>query len=338
MLLCLPECATLCRPHLIKTLCCCAALPSLSALPPLSGLPFISSLTAEPALGCLTGHSDYVTSLAASATGSTLASGSLRGEVLLWDLTALRRIMTTGAAVGAAAAPLLLACALPDARRRLRTACCGFPLKASSGGLRPQSNCCQSTPACLPACLSASHASPSRPSIHPSARMLPACPPAHLQDQSYGASPAEVPRDSVYALGMNADGTLLASGSTEVRPLRLPCQLYPLRLLLCMLCLLALVGAQLPACCLHRRAANRVAGRAFWLLLLQASVSLVDVRTGQSVMQLKGHTDNIRCAHLWRICGACVLLTLVAAAAWRCAAAQEACTYVHMPACPPACL
>lgn len=40
-------------------------------------------------------------------------------------------------------------------------------------------------------------------------------------------------------------------------------------------------------------------------LLLQASVSLVDVRTGQSVMQLKGHTDNIRCAfvaRLWRIC------------------------------------
>ena len=238
MLLCLPECATLCRPHLIKTLCCCAALPSLSALPPLSGLPFISSLTAEPALGCLTGHSDYVTSLAASATGSTLASGSLRGEVLLWDLTALRRIMTTGAAVGAAAAPLLLACALPDARRRrrLRTACCGFPLKASSGGLRPQSNCCQSTPACLPACLSASHASPSRPSIHPSARMLPACPPAHLQDQSYGASPAEVPRDSVYALGMNADGTLLASGSTEVRPLRLPCHASCIPFAFCFAC------------------------------------------------------------------------------------------------------
>ena len=77
-------------------------------------------------------------------------------------------------------------------------------------------------------------------------------------------------------------------------------------------------------------------------LLLQASVSLVDVRTGQSVMQLKGHTDNIRCAfvaRLWRICPAfvahlcaCVLSTLVAAV-WRCAAAQEACTHVHMPAC-----
>ena len=92
----LPSWATLCLPT-SPTLCRQAVLPSIPALPPI--FP-----PAEPALGCLTGHSDYVTSLAASATGSTLASGGLRGEVLLWDLTALRRLMTTGAAVGAVAA------------------------------------------------------------------------------------------------------------------------------------------------------------------------------------------------------------------------------------------
>jgi hypothetical protein len=72
---------------------------------------------------------------------------------------------------------------------------------------------------------------------------LPTC----MQDQSYGASPAEVPRDSVYALGMNADGTLLASGSTEVRPR------CPLRLL----CPLLHVGPQLPARWPHRCAVCR---------------------------------------------------------------------------------
>lgn len=59
---------------------------------------------AEPALGCLTGHSDYVTGLAASASTNMLASGGLRGEVLLWDLAALRRVMEGSAAVRGAAA------------------------------------------------------------------------------------------------------------------------------------------------------------------------------------------------------------------------------------------
>lgn len=115
----------------------------------------------EPALGCLTGHSDFVTSLAASASGGMLASAGLRGEVLLWDLAALRQVMAGSAS-----------------------------------------------------------------------------------DQGFGASAAEVPRDSVYGIAMNEAGTLLAAGST------------------------------------------------------QAVANLVDVRSGQGVMQLKGHTDNIRALQL----------------------------------------
>lgn len=88
---------------------------------------------AGPALGCLTGHSDYVTGVAASAASGTLASGGLRGEVLLWDLEALRRVMT-------GAAP----------------------------------------------------------------------------DDSFGATPADAARGSIYAIGMNAAGSLVATGSTEV--------------------------------------------------------------------------------------------------------------------------
>ena len=49
------------------------------------------------------------------------------------------------------------------------------------------------------------------------ARPLPTHPP-HLQSQPYGASAAEVPRESVYAISMNAGGSLLATGSTLVRP------------------------------------------------------------------------------------------------------------------------
>ncbi|KAL4423890.1 hypothetical protein ABPG75_001191 [Micractinium tetrahymenae] len=86
----------------------------------------------DPALGCLTGHTDYVTGLAASQSGSMLASGGLRGEVLLWDLAGLRQVM--------------------------------------SGA---------------------------------------------VQNQEYGASAADVPRDSVYAIGMNGAGTLVATGSTQ---------------------------------------------------------------------------------------------------------------------------
>lgn len=55
---------------------------------------------AEPALGCLTGHSDYVTSLAASSDGARLASGGLRGEVLLWDLARLQAVMAGAAQAG----------------------------------------------------------------------------------------------------------------------------------------------------------------------------------------------------------------------------------------------
>lgn len=47
----------------------------------------------DPALGCLTGHSDYVTGLAGSASSGMLASGGLRGEVLLWDLQKLQQVM-----------------------------------------------------------------------------------------------------------------------------------------------------------------------------------------------------------------------------------------------------
>lgn len=51
-------------------------------------------LLADPALGCLTGHTDYVTGLAASQSGSMLASGGLQGEVLLWDIAGLRQVMS----------------------------------------------------------------------------------------------------------------------------------------------------------------------------------------------------------------------------------------------------
>jgi WD40 repeat protein len=54
---------------------------------------------ADAALGCLRGHSDYVTCLAAASGGTTLASGGLRGEVLLWDLAALRAVIAGGAQV-----------------------------------------------------------------------------------------------------------------------------------------------------------------------------------------------------------------------------------------------
>lgn len=43
---------------------------------------------------CLCGHTDYVTSLAASVSRPALASGGLRGEVFLWDLSALGALPT----------------------------------------------------------------------------------------------------------------------------------------------------------------------------------------------------------------------------------------------------
>ena len=69
--------------------------PSPSALP-------LRRPPAGPSLGCLAGHGDTVTSLAASAAasggGGVLASGGLQGEVLLWDLAALRVVMAAGGA------------------------------------------------------------------------------------------------------------------------------------------------------------------------------------------------------------------------------------------------
>lgn len=48
------------------------------------------------------------------------------------------------------------------------------------------------------------------------------------QDQSFTASAAEVPRDSIYAIGMSGAGTLVATGTTQVggstRPSCLCCQ------------------------------------------------------------------------------------------------------------------
>ncbi len=62
-----------------------------------------NSPTAPPCLTCmpsgngcyasLAGHVDYVTSLAASAAGDRLASGGLRGQVLLWDMNVLHQVL-----------------------------------------------------------------------------------------------------------------------------------------------------------------------------------------------------------------------------------------------------
>lgn len=69
-----------------------------------------------------------------------------------------------------------------------------------------------SSPSPIPALLE--HSPPRR-------RLLFTCPSTHadrpVQNQDYGASTAEVPRDSVYVIGMNAGGTLVATGSTQVR-------------------------------------------------------------------------------------------------------------------------
>lgn len=176
--------------------------------------------TAGPALGCLTGHADYVTGVAASSASGTLASGGLRGEVLLWDLEALRNVMT-------GAAP----------------------------------------------------------------------------DSSFGATPADGPRGSIYAIGMNAAGSLVATGSTEVSAGCCPLECAaaaaggagwmlavadPLHLCRCGWCRRA---------CAWLARAGKMPARPTLILTAhpaQALVSLIDVRGGQAVMQLKGHSDNIR--------------------------------------------
>ncbi len=53
--------------------------------------------------------------------------------------------------------------------------------------------------------------------------------PCQLQNQEYGASAAEVPRDSVYAIGMSGAGTLVATGSTQVPSPGIPCFLVLVR-------------------------------------------------------------------------------------------------------------
>ena len=138
---------------------CAAPLPPPPCLPP-----------ADAALGCLRGHTDYVTCLAAAPGGAWLASGGLRGEVLLWDLAALRAVIAGGVPV-----------------RSQRTSLLPLPLAGPAVPVH-DSLCC-----------------------HPPPRPCPA-----LQGQSYGASAAEVPRHSVYALAMSGDASLVAAGSTQV--------------------------------------------------------------------------------------------------------------------------
>jgi len=131
--------------------------------------------------------------------------------------------------------------------------------------------------------------------------------PGVLQNQSYGATAAEVPHDSVYAIGMNAAGTMVATGSTEV----LRCQAGPLPACLPAACL---NGSTLspPACCSACQQVTVVyteckaphacctADQASCACYpLQAVATVIDVRTGQGVMQLKGHTDNIRWVGEW---------------------------------------
>lgn len=82
---------------MVATPACWHGVARLTGPAPLS--MFDSPPADEGCLGCLTGHSDYVTGLAASASGAQLASGGLRGEVLLWDLERLRAIMAGTASV-----------------------------------------------------------------------------------------------------------------------------------------------------------------------------------------------------------------------------------------------
>lgn len=57
-----------------------------------------SRCAAPPAGRCvatLRSHSDYVTCMAASPAAGLLASGGLQGEVLLWDIGALRQVLAS---------------------------------------------------------------------------------------------------------------------------------------------------------------------------------------------------------------------------------------------------
>lgn len=49
--------------------------------------------TAGRCIATLRSHTDYVTCLAASPSAGMLASGGLRGEVMLWDINTLNQVL-----------------------------------------------------------------------------------------------------------------------------------------------------------------------------------------------------------------------------------------------------
>lgn len=54
--------------------------------------PSPSSPSTDNCLGCLTGHGDYITSIAVSASSKLLASAGLRSELFIWDVEKLAAI------------------------------------------------------------------------------------------------------------------------------------------------------------------------------------------------------------------------------------------------------
>lgn len=98
-----------------------------------------------------------------------------------------------------------------------------------------------------------------------------------------------MPHDSVYAITTNVAGTLVATGSTDVRRITLGWLLV--------LCSERTAGwgvRSAPARSPHHTSPSSLPAHA------QSAVSVVDVRSGQVVMRLKGHTDNVRALQLDR--------------------------------------
>jgi hypothetical protein len=168
----------------------------------------------EPALGCLSGHSDFVTSVAASNDGARLASGGLRGEVLLWDLARLRAVMAGAAQAGGRRSRCFLLSAVVLPWACLRPAQCilllhAAPAKAAIHGSLPPPRPAVQQQEFLRRSLA-------RRELRTLSTGPPSWPP--FQEQPYGASTAEAPRGSIYALAMSASGALVAAGSTQVTP------------------------------------------------------------------------------------------------------------------------
>lgn len=94
-------------------------------------------------------HSDYVTCMAASQPAGLLASGALRGEVMLWDIGTLQKVLQT---------PQVSALCSTQTELVACGGCALLPMTWSApcklqhaGGSLPRSPVCQDAPAaCTP--------------------------------------------------------------------------------------------------------------------------------------------------------------------------------------------